>query len=232
MTADDLRATLSQDAFLKELHHLLWIDPFKKGDLIDFGWNCRDHALIVAGVAMHFGFDVLAVTGKAAIIRGPAAENRVKPFGIEQRFHTWLSIPGVGTVDASPNLASIKQLGANYSTFAGIIGSEVVPHKLAIYYPNDVESKYNAAFDAATNIDSQLSLIYLTKYIEPIVPAQIDTAFQWCNSPLTVRLKNLKVSKGAYRKVVEHLVQLLDNSSASIAAMPQMAAWKKLAKGN
>lgn len=177
---------------------------------------------------MHFGFNVQAVKGKAAIIRGPLTQCGGKPVGVEQLFHVWLNIQDVGTCDVSANLTGIRQLGSNYSSFAGIIASKVLPQGLAAYYLTRSESKYNAMFDAATNIDNGLSLIYLAKDVEPMDSHHLDSAFQWCNSPLTCRLKNLKIPKTAYRKAVEHMVRLLDNDSVSIAGMPQMAAWKKL----
>ena len=55
MQAEKFVAVVSENVFLDEIHHLLWIDSFKKGGITDLGWNCRDHALILAGVAFELG---------------------------------------------------------------------------------------------------------------------------------------------------------------------------------
>ena len=229
MTDGDFVSKVSQGAFLDELHHLLWIDAFKKGNLTDLGWNCRDHALLLASVAMHFGFDVYAVTGKVAIIQGPGLTEDSKPVVLEQLFHTWINVRDVGTFDVSPNLSGIRQFAHGYSGFGGVLGSKVAPHGLASYFLTQHEAKYNTVFDSATNAAGQLSLVYLAKDIEPLAVGHLTSAFRWCNSPLTVRLKNLKIPTTAYQKAATHLVLVIEGRSESIRNLPQMEAWKKLA---
>lgn len=209
MNANDFLSGLAKREFLDEIHHLLWIPSFQKGKVIDFGWNCRDHALLIAGMAILSGLAVKAVTGKAAFIQGPRPAERLPPVGVEQLTHTWLDVDVIGTCDLSANTRSVSRFHAATWTFDGVIGSKVVPLGTAQYILTTNEFKYNSDFDAATNRTNQFTLVYLAKKVEAIVSGDLDAPFRWCNSPLTVRLKNLKIPPRAYRRAAEHLLRII-----------------------
>jgi hypothetical protein len=230
MNVDDFLAGLTKKEFLNEIHHLLWIPSFQKGKVIDLGWNCRDHALLIAGMAILSGLTVKAVTGKVAFIQGPRLADGLSPFGVEQLTHTWLNIDEIGTCDLSANTRSVKKFHGATWAFIGVVGSKVVPSGSAQYFLTTNELKYNTVFDTATDLSDQFTVVYLAKKIEAIEAGDLDASFRWCNSPLTNRLKNLKVPAPAYRWAAEHLLRIIDGEQETLLQLPQMKAWSKLAE--
>jgi hypothetical protein len=95
---------LTRDDFLRELHHLLWIEPAERRGKWDPGWNCRDHAFIVGFIARLLRSEAVVILGRAMFIVGPSGEK--VPLGVEQSPHAWLAINGYGYFDLSLRFSS------------------------------------------------------------------------------------------------------------------------------
>ena len=96
-------------ALIQEIHALLWIEPLVNRGIYDPGWNCRDHALMVAGILAAHLVPVQIVHGQAMFVAGPSGDR--PPIGRGQDVndtttHTWVEVPSIGIVDISPNLES------------------------------------------------------------------------------------------------------------------------------
>lgn len=229
MDANEFLAKIAKEDFLREIHHLLWIDPHINRGKRDDGWNCRDHALIVGGVARMFGFKSLAVSGAAMFVQGPIGHHA--PVGRSVDPHTWVQIENVGAVDVSVRLKGFKDMPKwkDWET-SGLVGSQFHPIGRVNYLSTSDPAKYDNSINIATHRVDQKYGIYLRKAAEPIGVDQLQMAFKWCNSPLTVRLSNLfKNRHDLYPKAILHLTSLLKGEATSVVQLPQMKAWATVA---
>ena len=97
---------LSREDFLRELHHLLWIEPQLNNGQRDEGWNCRDHALIVAGVAQMLGFTASVIHGRATFVQGP---RQTPTLWASASPHSWVGVEGAKQSDLSIRLRAVEQ---------------------------------------------------------------------------------------------------------------------------
>jgi hypothetical protein len=147
MNPKDLEKALSRDKFVRELHHLLWIEPqFNRGQR-DEGWNCRDHALIVAGVAQLLGFRAALCFGHVAFVQGP--RGNAKPLWFNVSPHAWVAVESAGHYDLSVRLRSVDGFGPDWSGWNvdGLVADRYVsPGRVRVawtYRPQE----YNSAIE-------------------------------------------------------------------------------------
>jgi hypothetical protein len=229
MTPELLSLELSREDFLAELHHLLWIEPHKNKGKQDDGWSCRDHALIVAGIAQMRGCRSNVVSGAAAFVQGKLNGNA--PLGRIVKPHSWLSIDGCGTYDLSIRLNGFKEF-RHWEDWAvkGLIGSRFEPRTVNYMATRD-DATFNNTINAASHLEETRYAIYLNKILIPLDVSHFQNAFKWCNSPLTIRLQKLiKKPKELYPKAILHLIDFLDGKGDSVANLPQIKAWAKIAE--
>ena len=229
MEANDFLELLLKEEFQREIHHLLWIDPHTNKGMRDDGWNCRDHALIVAGIARMFGHESIAVTGEAMFVQGPIGERR--PVGRAVNPHSWVYVENVGAFDISARLKGFRDLPEwiDWKTL-GLAGSKFRPVDQIVYLSMSDPVKYQNSCNAATHVSDQKFAFYLRKKEKRVNTVHFQSAFKWCNSPLTVRLSNLfKKRDDLYPKAILHLTALLKGEASSVAHLPQMIAWKEIA---
>jgi hypothetical protein len=92
-----------------DLHALAWIDPFRSGQVLETGWSCRDHSVLIAALLTIHGIEAQLVHGKNIFVQGTTSDGK-EPVGIGNLLelgggHTWLHVPRFGTVDISPRLS-------------------------------------------------------------------------------------------------------------------------------
>jgi hypothetical protein len=225
----DFKAELSSERFRQELHHLLWIDPLINKGVLDEGWNCRDHTLVVAGLAAIRNHSVDAISGAAGFVQGPMGDER--PVGRDTGRHWWLRIDGIGTCDLSPRLVKTPQLPewADWQD-AFLLGGAFVPAGTINYGMTPHEPVFRALFNDASSKEGQRSAFYLRKAVEPLGLAQFDHARVWVNSPLTDRLKKrFPMRKDIYLRAVLHLDDFIKGAAASMCGLTPTQAWTEVA---
>lgn len=93
MNACDLFA----GAIKSELNFLLWEEPFHTPNGWDWGWFCREHALLAAVISELSGFKAKIVIGDYAIVSSQAMATSFEP-GSD---HAWNIVNGVAPIDIS-----------------------------------------------------------------------------------------------------------------------------------
>lgn len=229
MTPEDFGIQIATESFLREIHHLLWIDPFINKKKRDAGWSCRDHALILAGVGQLRGLESNLVSGAAQFIQGPTTGH--PPFGLFVDPHTWVNFDGLGTFDISITFAQTPKFSksADWEPFR-VIGSKIDPRGQLGYILTRDASRFESFGNMASHEENKRVAIYLEAKREPFDPKTLLDAFGWCNSPLTIRIqKIIKKNTALYPKAIMHLSDFLDGRAESLTRLPQMSAWKKIA---
>ena len=109
-TQIDQSRMMGTAAFKKEINHLLYSNSYTGSDgELDTGWNCRDHALVMALMLKSGDTYPKIANGKCMFVQGPVAGNAA--FGIGQEDyhksgHNWLVHAKFGLIDVSPSLQS------------------------------------------------------------------------------------------------------------------------------
>lgn len=230
MNAEEFKVALAAAPFRYELHHLLWVPPFTHRGLRDEGWHCREHALIVGALAMLHGFSAAAIHGAAMFIVG--ASGGVNPVGVRQDPHMWVRIDGVGSCDLSVRLNTMP-LGSIWADWQNsyLLGSKFLPNDSAVYTSLTDPSKHEHVCAVSSHQSDARAAHYLQISGEQLGLQQVENAKKWCNSPLTVRLKNLYPTRSdIYAKAILHLDEILNGTGKSVAHLPQMAAWGAVGK--
>lgn len=232
-----MSATMRQDVnilqrvssveFQRELHKLLWLEPFFNQGVRDLGWNCRDHALIIGSLLELYDCKVQVVHGKACFVQGPTAERR--PIALEQEMHTWLMTNEGRVVDLSPNLSSAVYPGWTTAPFTAIINSQWQPAAGGQFILSRSSVGYEEEISIGSNTEGAFRAVYLEARRQPFVPAMLSGAFAFVNSPLTDRLRK-RYDQSVYAKAVAHLAARLGGTVRSLAGVSQNKGWAIIAE--
>lgn len=229
MTPKDLTTSLLREEFLRELHHLLWIEPRINAGMLDEGWNCRDHALIVAAIAQMSGFDAAILMGRAGFVQGP--RGAIPGVGIGVSPHAWVGIAGAGQFDLSVRLNAAGR-HSSWSDWgvAGLFASQFEPSgSVRAVFAQDPD-EYDKAYNAATRLDSTNSAIYYCDDHAQLTSRMLSNAPRNCNSLLTGMLEAEFGDRGdLHARAVVHLIERLHGRGTSLTSRPQLEAWRILA---
>lgn len=229
MNHKDLPNFLTREDFLHELHHLLWIKPLVNNGIKDDGWNCRDHAYIVAGIAQVLGFKASIIYGKAAFIHG--SYGAIAGMGRDLKMHSWAAVDGAGFYDLSVRLSWIEDFPEwkDWET-AGLAGNGFLPSGRVVFKMTLNEYDFQNAMNAATHLEGVNSAIYWGGSFSELTASDIENAPKKCNSPLTDKLRaTFGERQDLYAKAILHLVEYLQGKIESVVKLPQMEAWEKIA---
>lgn len=218
-----LLADVLNPLILHELHSLLWTAP-RAGD---HGWNCRDHALIIAGLLGLEGQRATFRHGRCMFMQG--LTEKLPPVGLGQELasrwgHTWLGLDLVGHLDLSPKL-DIREAPWRPMRHVGLVGDEwwaEGAHDLVVCSSAD---DYSHAIAAASWFRDRARAIYLHEREEPFEASLLRDPFPWTHSPLSNKLKKGKRSAGAYLKFLGHLTELKRGDARPLATVSWNRAW-------
>jgi hypothetical protein len=230
MTPDQLRAQLSREDFLRELHHLLRVEPHFNNGLYDEGWNCRDHALIVAGIVHMLGLTGSMLFGRAAFVQGPHAD--APPVARDVQTHAWVGVDRAGVFDLSVQLAPHKRYpGWVDWGVRGLFGHGFLPAgRVDIVMPRH-EAEFENCLAAATHRANRRTAIYLGVEYTDLRAQHVANGLAVCNSPLTDRLRGAFGERGdLHARAIVHLCGLLRGEAATLANVGSMDAWAVLAE--
>lgn len=216
----EIQKLLTKD-FLDELHHLLWVEPFDNRGSWDEGWNCRDHALVVAAVCSVLGLRCSMVHGKVCFVQGPDGE--LPPAGILVDPHSWCGIDGAGFLDVSPRLTSTKDRAWRPWSIQAVLLNRCVPDGELRVVRSELE--FQSESNRATHdIKRKVAVYFCTEYSEFTRKALLD-AFRHTNSVLSNALEERSFDASIYAKAAVHLCKLLRGEAKSLRSLSQIEAW-------
>lgn len=229
MKPKDLQNIFARDDALRELHHLLWIEPHVNKGVQDDGWNCRDHALIVAGVIQMLGFTASIMVGKAVFIQGPRGD--LAGMGRDVKYHAWVGVDRAGFFDLSVRLSAFSEFPdwQDWKT-AGLVGEAFSPPGEVVFRMAKNELDFQNFTNAATQYEGINTSIYFGETFSTLTAGDITNGLALCNSPLTDKLRaSFGERQDLHAKAIVHLVDYFQGKTPSIAGLPQMEAWAQLA---
>lgn len=228
-----LAETLRDTRLIDELHAFLWTDPFVNQGIVDHGWSCRDHALVVGELLARAGAHVNVRHGKCMFVQGPTPDG-APPVGIGQDVdpraggHTWLSVSGLGEVDLSPKL-SVRDPRWRPIESSGVVGSSWVAQRPTRFVVTESAHEYGQEIAQATHALNESRAIYFKRREEPLGDIA-NAGLSWANSRLSLRLLRRGLPDDLYVRFAAHLHGLLRGERNSLRRLTRNKAWTILAQ--
>lgn len=222
----ELRA-LASDRFLREIHHLLWMDPHVNKGTLDVGWNCRDHAWVTGILIGASGHKPVFFHGKATYILRRTARSKTRI--IQQGLHSWVGTENHGLIDLSIKSKGTID-GEPYRLPSCIFANKWMPSDGGTVNAVRDEATFAREIDMATK-GNKATAVYLIKEAELLSANFLLQADAWINSPLTEKLKTLTSDVSElYCSILLHLIHFLRNEAQSLTTMTQSDALIFLAR--
>lgn len=220
--------TLHSERFLREIHHLLWSDSSLNGNVLDAGWNCRDHAWVMALLARSLGYEAVLVHGEAHFIKGP--NGTAESASYFQRPHSWLAVKDVGAIDVSVR-AKFRVGGDRFqSSITCIFADAWLPRGRGNSYFFTDANAYARAVEELSGRRNQLSAVYLNQEAEQLHEGLLSRAAGWIGSPLTQQLDSVYGNPSdLYAALLLHLRSYLTGDAPSLTRLPVEQSWAQLA---
>ncbi|HKU70298.1 MAG TPA: hypothetical protein VJQ51_05630 [Burkholderiales bacterium] len=219
---------LFTDRFLREIHHLLWLDASGAGASIDGGWNCRDHAWITALLSLTLGHTVTLVAGEAFFSKGATAESPASSFHVNP--HHWAWVDGVGAIDLSVKQVSRIESIDFRLPIRCIFASEWIPRRKNNAYFLENRAQFARAMEELPGRRNQSAAVYLACESEYPHTGHLSHAAGWIRSALTSRLHaRFGNPSDMYAALFIHLRAFLDERARSLADLSFDDSWAALA---
>jgi hypothetical protein len=219
---------LHSDRFLREVHHLLWTDSSLNGRVVDAGWNCRDHAWVVALLARALGYESVLIHGEAHFIKGPQGHSGSAIYF--QRPHSWLAVEDVGAIDVSVRAQFRAGADRFQASITCIFADAWLPRgRGKSYFFTDAHA-YARAVEELPSRRNQLSAVYLFQEAEHLHEGLLSRAAGWIGSPLTRQLDSVYGNPSdLYAALLLHLHSYLVGDAPSLTRLPVEQSWAQLA---
>jgi hypothetical protein len=219
---------LFSDRFLREIHHLLWLEASTAGAAMDGGWNCRDHAWISALLSLALGHTASLVSGEAFFSKDATAASSANSFHVKP--HNWTWIHGVGAIDLS--VKPVSRIAGNefQVPIKCIFASEWIPRrKNSAYFLQDA-AQFAHAVEVIPGQHGQATAIYLASEAEYPHVGHLSRAAGWIGSALTDWLDAVYGNPSdIYASLFLHLGAFLEGRARSLAVLPFEKAWAVIA---
>ena len=218
-------------AFKKEINHLLYstshIDA--EGEL-DMGWNCREHALVMALLLRSADPRPKIASGKCMFVQGPVAGNAA--FGIGQEDfhkggHNWLDHAKFGLIDVSPSLQSKEH--SFREPFNGIINRVWLPpgkERVSVVVCLDPDDYVNA-IEKARRALNHSTAIYLQMDAVEVTGKLLKTPFKFLNTRHASEIKS-RFGAGFYLALAKHLHGYMLGKRDSLRSLAPLQAWGQI----
>lgn len=220
--------TLHSERFLREIHHLLWSASSLSGHVVDAGWNCRDHAWVMALLVRALGYEAVVIHGEAHFIKGPNGNSGAVTYF--QRPHTWLAVENVGAIDVSAR--ATFQVGADrfQAAITCVFADAWLPRGRGNSYFFTDANAYARAVEELSGRRNQLSAVYLIQEAEQLHEGLLSRAAGWVGSPLTKRLGSIYGNPSdLYAALLLHLRAYLAGDAPSLSGLSVEESWARLA---
>jgi len=224
----DNSRSLGTSVFKREINHLLHTKSHIRSDgEFDAGWNCRDHALVMAMLLKREGSYPKIANGKCMYVQGPYLGN--SSFGIGQgndngSGHGWLVDQSFGLIDVSPVLELKKHRFR--ASFDGIYGRVWLPpakEKVKVVVCDDPQ-KYENEIGKASHLNGHSTAVYLHLDDSEVTQRLIESPFRFLNSKLSEEIKK-RFGSGFYPAVANHLQGFMLGQRDSLKGLGQLKAW-------
>jgi hypothetical protein len=236
LTENDMAATnqvdktrmMGTDAFKKEINHLLHSNSHtnSEGEL-DPGWNCRDHALVMALLLKSGEIYPKVASGKVMFVQGPVAGNPAFHIGQEEFHksgHNWLVHAKFGLIDVSPTLQSKEH--SFRDSFNGVFNR--------VWLPQDKErnsvvmcqtpEEYVAKIERAERALGHATAIYLHLDEVEVTANLFKTPFKFLHSQFSAEIKS-RFGPRFYFAVAKHLRAFMMGENDSLLHVERLQAW-------
>ncbi|CAM8656749.1 hypothetical protein MCETE4_01908 [Acidimicrobiia bacterium] len=230
MTPDEFVEAVSTEAFLDEIHSFLWSGSITNYGVLDEGWSCRDHAVVLATLAAVNGIGSHLCTGFNFFVLGPSTGsgsvgtgNDAVPGGPG---HSWLELEGSATLDLSPTFESLSRLRRSF-TSSGVMAQEWRT-SLGNFDVVCVETAvdYNNAIAVASHQTDVGVAIYGVDRREKFHVDMLNPDF--INSPLTRTIRGY--GDLIYVKLAVHLSSVLSGESSARGETTQRKRWRAISR--
>ena len=219
---------LFSDPFLREIHHLLWLEASAAAHAVDGGWTCRDHAWATALLSLTLGHTATLVSGEAFYSSGGTAASPANRFNVNP--HSWAWINGIGAVDLSVKPVS-RIAGSDFRVpIKCVFAGEWIPRRRnsALFVENAAE--FARAVEEVSPRRNQAAAVYLAKEAEYPHAGHLTHAAGWIGSALTQWLDTAYGNPSdVYAALLMHLRAFLEGRARSLADLSFERAWAVLA---
>jgi hypothetical protein len=215
--------------FLRELHHLLWTESRIIENLVDAGWNCRDHAWTLSFLLQSFGFQSAVVHGEAFFAAGPTA--RHTPISYTQAPHSWIMVKDLGYIDLSikPELVSAGDLFRVHIEWV-FLNKTSAGNKCDTLFFSDMAA-YRNRVDRSPVQRNRISAAYYVSRCELLESSHLEFAAGWLRSSLADRLGSRYGNPSRlYVAMLDHLGGILRGTASSLAMLAFDDAWATIAE--
>lgn len=219
---------LFSDRFLREIHHLLWLEASAAGAAVDGGWNCRDHAWVTALLSLTLGRTATLVAGEAFFSKGATAESPASSFHVNPHHWTW--VDGVGAIDLSVKPISRIE-GTDFRVpIRCIFASEWIPRRKNNAYFLENRAQFVRAMEELPGRGNQTAAVYLANESEYPHVGHLSHAAGWIGSAMTAWLDaRYGNPSDIYAALFIHLRAFLEERTRSLADLPFEDSWAALA---
>jgi hypothetical protein len=225
---------MGTSAFKNEINHLLHTQAHMGSDgELDPGWNCRDHALVLAMLLKRGGIYPRIANGKCMFVQGPYLKNASFQIGQEdyQKIgHNWVVDQQFGIIDVSPQL-ELKRHRFR-APFNGIYGGVWLPsgkERVKVVVCHDSPT-YEQEIDKANQLNGLSTAVYLLMDEMEVSDQLIESPFKFLRSPLSAEVKK-RFGTDFYRAVASHLHGFTLAKRNSLAGLEKLKAWGSLVDG-
>lgn len=196
--------------------------------MVDYGWNCRDHAWLTALLLRVLKREAVVLHGEAWFIAGPTAKSG--GFGVQQQLHTWVSLEDVGAIDLSikPEVSSESQRFR--LPISCVFANDWNPRGRGQTYFFRDSGAFSRATTDLPRRPNHASAVYLVKEGESVTSGFLAQAAAWINSPLTDQLRHKYGDPSdVYCALLLHLGRFLHRGCESLSALSPSESWAALA---
>lgn len=215
-------------AFKKEINHLLYSNSFTGNDgEFDPGWNCRDHALVMALMLKSGDIYPMIANGKCMFMQGPVSGNAAFSIGQESHQtsgHNWLVHSKFGLIDVSPSLLSKQHRFRE--PFNGVFNRVWLPagkERVSVVLCHDPEN-YEDEIKKAGQKMAHTTAVYLQLDDLEVTEKLIKSPFKFLNSRFSTEIKN-RFGPDFYPAVAKHLHNFVLGKRDSLMSQGRLKAW-------
>jgi hypothetical protein len=230
MTPNKFLEVVSAETFVDEIHSFLWSGSITNYGVLDEGWSCRDHAVLLATLAAVNGISSQLCTGFNMFVLGPSSGSG--PVGTGQNWvpagpgHSWLELDDSWILDLSPTFESLRRLRGPF-TSCGVTAQEWRT-SLGNFGVVCVETPdaYNQAVAIATHQNEVGVAIYGVERRETFHAEMLEVDF--IDSPLTRTIRGY--GHLIYVKLAVHLSRVLSGESSTRRETTQRKRWRAISR--
>ena len=224
----DKSRMMGTSAFKKEINHLLYSKSFTGSDgELDAGWNCRDHALVMALMLKSGDTYPKIAIGKCMFVQGPYSGNAAFGIGQETHYgsgHNWLVHTKFGLIDVSPSLeAGHRRFRASFNGIFNRVWLPPGKERTKVVLCEEPQG-YEQEINKASKAYGHSTAVYLHLDDLEVSDKLIKSPFKFLNSRFSTEIKK-RFGAGFYPAVAHHLHHFMLGERDSLLSLGNLKAW-------